>query len=131
MQKRQVQLSYNSSLSSTSHLWYPVVSFQGHFVSSIRSYFVPNHKFVEKSRSFIQLRNEITLFLERNERNDRPPICLITSMITDQIGRHEVLLPITHNHYNLQENKCTPFSVKELLIASIERFVHFRKSPVW
>ena len=25
------------------------------------------------------------------------PICLITSMITDQIGRHEVQLPINHN----------------------------------
>ena len=25
------------------------------------------------------------------------PICLITSMITDWIGRHEVLLPINHN----------------------------------
>ena len=25
------------------------------------------------------------------------PICLITSMITVQIGRHEVLLPINHN----------------------------------
>ena len=25
------------------------------------------------------------------------PICLITSMITDQIGRHKVLLPINHN----------------------------------
>ena len=27
------------------------------------------------------------------------PICLITSIITDQIGRHEVLLPI-NQHYN-------------------------------
>ena len=27
----------------------------------------------------------------------RSPICLITSMITDRIGRHEVLLPINHN----------------------------------
>ena len=27
----------------------------------------------------------------------RLPICLITSMITDRIGRHEVLLPINHN----------------------------------
>ena len=27
----------------------------------------------------------------------RSPICLITSMITDQIGRQEVLLPINHN----------------------------------
>ena len=25
------------------------------------------------------------------------PICLITRMITDRIGRHEVLLPINHN----------------------------------
>ena len=25
------------------------------------------------------------------------PICLITSMSTDRIGRHEVLLPINHN----------------------------------
>ena len=25
------------------------------------------------------------------------PICLITSMITDRIGLHEVLLPINHN----------------------------------
>ena len=25
------------------------------------------------------------------------PICLITSMITDRIGRHEVLLPINHD----------------------------------
>ena len=25
------------------------------------------------------------------------PICLITSMITNRIGRHEVLLPINHN----------------------------------
>ena len=25
------------------------------------------------------------------------PICLITSMITDRIGRHEALLPINHN----------------------------------
>ena len=25
------------------------------------------------------------------------PICLITSMITDRIGRHKILLPINHN----------------------------------
>ena len=25
------------------------------------------------------------------------PICLITSMITDEVGQHEVLLPINHN----------------------------------
>ena len=27
----------------------------------------------------------------------RSPICLITSMITDRIGRHKVLLPVNHN----------------------------------
>ena len=41
-------------------------------------------------------------------------------MITDRIERHEVLLPINHNHYNFRENKCIPFLVKELLISSIE-----------
>ena len=48
------------------------------------------------------------------------PNCFITSMITDRIERHEVLLPINHNHYNFRENKCIPFFVKELLISSIE-----------
>ena len=26
------------------------------------------------------------------------PICLITSMITARIGRHEVLVPVNHNY---------------------------------
>ena len=30
---------------------------------------------------------------------------LITSMITDRIGRHEILLPINHENYNFQEKK--------------------------
>ena len=30
---------------------------------------------------------------------------LITSMITDRIGRHEVLLPINHKNYNYREKK--------------------------
>ena len=29
----------------------------------------------------------------------------ITSMITDQIGQHEVLLPINHKNYNFQEKE--------------------------
>ena len=33
------------------------------------------------------------------------PICLITRMITDRIGRHEVLLPINHIHSKLRERK--------------------------
>ena len=28
------------------------------------------------------------------------PICLITSMITDRIGRHEILLPIINHNFN-------------------------------
>ena len=31
------------------------------------------------------------------------PICLITSMIADRIGRHEVLLLINHNYYKICE----------------------------
>ena len=30
---------------------------------------------------------------------------LITSMITDWIGRHEVLLPINHKNYNFREKE--------------------------
>ena len=30
---------------------------------------------------------------------------LITSMITDRIARHEVLLPINHNQYNFRKKK--------------------------
>ena len=30
---------------------------------------------------------------------------LFTSMIIDRVGRHEVLLPITHNQYNFQKKK--------------------------
>jgi len=32
-----------------------------------------------------------------NHTSTGNPISLITSMITDRIGRHEVLLPINHN----------------------------------
>ena len=37
------------------------------------------------------------------------PICVITSMITDRIGGHEVLLPIYKNRYNFRGNKCILF----------------------
>ena len=33
------------------------------------------------------------------------PICLITSIITDRIGRHEVLLPINHNLNKIFEER--------------------------
>ena len=35
----------------------------------------------------------------------RESALFITSMITDQIGRHEVLLPINHKYYNFREKK--------------------------
>ena len=41
-------------------------------------------------------------------------ICLITSMITHQIGRHEVLLPINHNHYNFQFFKVSRWLIRYL-----------------
>ena len=56
------------------------------------------------------------------------PICLITSMITDRIGRHEVLLPINHNFneicdiigYFLNQNTRN----SEIFIASSEKKSH-------
>ena len=65
--------------------------------------------------------------------HSRSLICLITSMITDQIGRHKVLLPVNHKHYNFQKNKnAFLFFVKEFLMSSIEKkFIHSGKSPVW
>ena len=42
-----------------------------------------------------------SVIIRVNNKIGRPrtvsPICLITSMITDRIGQHEVLLPINHN----------------------------------
>lgn len=40
----------------------PVVSFHGHSVTSTRSYFTPNQKFLKKPRCFIQLWSEMTLY---------------------------------------------------------------------
>ena len=46
------------------------------------------------------------------------PICLITSMITDRIGRHEVLLPINHNFNKISKLIgyifCDPTKTKNL-----------------
>ena len=58
------------------------------------------------------------------------PICLITSMITDRIGRHEVLLPINHNFnkicdiigYFLNQNTRN----SEIFIASSEKKSYLR-----
>ena len=35
--------------------------------------------------------------------NDYQKLCLITSMITDRIGRHEVLLPINYNFNKIRD----------------------------
>ena len=47
--------------------------------------------------------------MESNSACNRPrsgsPICLITSMITDRIGCHEVLLPINHTNNKIRERK--------------------------
>ena len=50
-----------------------------------------------KCRISIKLRNKINFFISSVMRVINDAICLITSMITDRIGRHEVLLPINHN----------------------------------
>ena len=56
------------------------------------------------------------------------PICLITSMITDRIGRHEILLPINHNFNKICDvwgyffNQNTRNS--EICFASSEKLSH-------
>ena len=60
------------------------------------------------------------------------PICLITSMITNRIGRHEVLLPINHNFnkicdiigYFLYQNTRN----SEIFIASSEKKKPFKRA---
>ena len=61
------------------------------------------------------------------------PICLIMSVITDQIGWHNVLLPIiNHNRYNFQENKRIPSFVKDPLNYQVSKEIQihlFWKTP--
>ena len=40
------------------------------------------------------------------------------SMITDRIGRHEILLPINHKNYNFQEKKNTKVRKGKIYISS-------------
>ena len=54
----------------------------------------------------------------------------ITSMITDRIGRHEVLLPINHNRYNFRKKQIhlgqkSPVEKKVLRT----KFLHIGNSP--
>ena len=60
---------------------------------------------MESNSVIIQVINKI------GQPRSGSPISLITSMITDRIGERKVLLPINHNHYSFQENKCIPFSL--------------------
>ena len=48
----------------------------------------------------------------RQPHNGRNPICLITSMITDQIGRHKVLLPINLNFNKICDTQGSFFKIK-------------------
>ena len=65
------------------------------------------------------------------------PICLITCVITDRIGRHEVLLLVNHNRYNFRENICILLWWKSIWIPNVPntvqcyKFVHFGKFAVW
>ena len=56
----------------------------------------------------------------------RSPICLITSMITDRIGRHEVLLPINHNLNKIFEKRLFFKTRNSNFFASSEKKSHLR-----
>ena len=49
----------------------------------------------------------IRVITKKGTTAQREPDLFITSMITDRIGRHEVLLPINHKNYNLGKKKNT------------------------
>ena len=61
--------------------------------------------------------------LQFGRPRSRSPICLITSMITDQIGWHEVLLPINHIYNEIWESIRRNVLEKELTTVSIARHV--------
>ena len=56
------------------------------------------------------------------------PICLITSMITDRIGRHEVLSPINQSITKLEKEKGENVLEKEL--TTVSRYVKRTYSSV-
>ena len=63
------------------------------------------------------------------------PICLIMSMITDQIGRHEVLLPINHNFNKICDIKGSFFKKSkqkkfQFCFASSEKKPFKRDCPI-
>ena len=61
------------------------------------------------------------------------PICLITSMITDRIGRHEVLLPVNHDFNKICDILGSVFESKhkkfrDFFFASSEKKKAFKRA---
>ena len=91
------------------------------------SWVTHNSKFSNGNRTeWSQIRSVIIRTINKIGRpRSGIPICLITSMITDRIGRYEVLLPINHNFnkicdiigYFLNQNTRN----SEIFIASSEK----------
>ena len=48
-------------------------------------------------------------------KSDDRAASMIASMITDRIGRHEVLLPINHKNYNFREKNSQVMKERENL----------------
>ena len=58
---------------------------------------------------------------------NKSPICLISSTITDRIGRHEVLLPINHNFnkiYHIKSSFQNQNTKTSKIFTSSEKSVH-------
>ena len=54
----------------------------------------------------------------------------ITSMITDRIGRHEVLLPVNHKNYNFREKKNSQVSSNIESLFKGKKLSILKKSPI-
>ena len=92
---------------------------------SSRSKYSPFTINIGNRNEWSSIRSEIKRVIHKMGRPcSGSPICLITSMVTHQIGRHEVLLPINYNHYNFRENKCIPVFVN-VSKKIHHKFIHF------
>ena len=57
--------------------------------------------------------SSVTIRVTDGRPRIRSPIFFITSMITDGIGRHEVLLSIYHKNFNLREKNSQVMKERE------------------
>ena len=79
----------------------------GFTISSMAFFNIPDDDIVKYGNrtEWSPIRSVVIRVINKIRRPKRESDLLITSMITDPIGRHDVLLPINHNYYNFRKTK--------------------------